>query len=130
MKLPLLSSAIIPNCLFMSWLQEGVAQWLEGGDPTREDARLAAAARGGTLHALLTLEAPFRNLSQPEATLAYAESLSAVAHIIRKRGEAGVVRLIAALGDGLPSEEALPVSLALSYPEFQKSWEDYLRALR
>jgi hypothetical protein len=36
------------------------------------------------------------------------------------------VRLINALGDRIPSEEALPVSLALSYPEFQKSWEDHL----
>ena len=37
-------------------------------------------------------------------------------------------RLLSALGDRLPSEEALPVSLALSYPEFQKSWEDSSRA--
>jgi hypothetical protein len=38
------------------------------------------------------------------------------------------VRLLAGLGDRLPAEEALPVALALSYPEFQKSWEDALRA--
>ncbi len=37
------------------------------------------------------------------------------------------MRLLAALGDRLPAEEALPVALALSYPEFQKSWEDYLQ---
>ena len=36
------------------------------------------------------------------------------------------VRLLAALSDRLPSEEAMPVALALSYPEFQKSWEEYL----
>jgi tetratricopeptide (TPR) repeat protein len=113
------------NC--PTWLQEGVSQWLEGGDPTRDDAGLAAAARQGTLHPLLTLEAPFQSLPAAEVPRAYAESLSAVAHILRRRGEAGVVRLLNALGDGHPSEEALPVSLALSYPEFQKSWEDYLR---
>jgi hypothetical protein len=113
------------NC--PTWLQEGVSQWLEGGDPTRDDAGLAAAARQGTLHPLLTLEAPFQSLPAAEVPRAYAESLSAVAHILRRRGEAGVVRLLNALGDGHPSEEALPVSLALSYPEFQKSWEDHLR---
>ncbi len=59
-------------------------------------------------------------------TLAYAESLSAVGHILRKRGEAGVVRLLSALSDRIPSEEAMPVALALSYPEFQRSWEAYL----
>jgi tetratricopeptide (TPR) repeat protein len=108
------------NC--PTWLQEG-------GDPSREDGRLAIAARQKQLAPLLTLEAPFRNLSEFDAAMAYAESLSAVAHIVRKRGEAGVVRLLSALGDGLPSEEALPVSLALSYPELQKGWEDYLKAL-
>ena len=40
-----------------------------------------------------------------------------------------MVRLISALGDKLPSEEALPVSLALSYPELQASWEEFLRSL-
>jgi tetratricopeptide (TPR) repeat protein len=115
------------NC--PTWLQEGIAQWLEGGDPAREDTRLAIAARQKQLVPLLTLEAPFRNLSEFDAAIAYAESLSAVHHIVKRRGEAGVVRLLSALADGLPSEEALPVALALSYPEFQKSWEDSLKGL-
>ena len=113
------------NC--PTWLQEGVSQWLEGGDPAREDAGLAPVARAGKLHPLLTLEAPFQSLPGADVPRAYAESLSAVAHIIRRRGEAGVVRLLNALGDRHPSEEALPVALALSYPEFQKSWEEHLR---
>lgn len=112
------------NC--PTWLQEGVSQWLEGGDLAREDAAVSAAARHRRLLPLLSLEGPFQSLSEADATLAYAQSLSAVAHIIRRRGEAGVVRLINALGDRLPSEEALPVALALSYPEFQTSWEEYL----
>jgi hypothetical protein len=113
------------NC--PTWLQEGIAQWLEGGDPGRQDAFVAAAVGSGRLLPLLTLEAPFQSLPATEVPLAYAESLSAVAHIIRIRGEAGVGRLLAGLGDRLPSEEALPVALALSYPEFQKSWEAQLR---
>jgi tetratricopeptide (TPR) repeat protein len=113
------------NC--PTWLHEGIAQWLEGGEPTREDAVVAAALAESRLQPLLTLEAPFQTLPPTEVSIAYAESLSAVAHIIHKRGEAGLVRLLAALGDGFPSEEALPVALALSYPEFQKSWEEALR---
>jgi hypothetical protein len=62
-----------------------------------------------------------------EANLVYAHSLSAVNHIIRTSGEAGLVRLLSALGDRVPSEEALPVALGLSYPEFQRSWEQSLR---
>jgi len=112
------------NC--PTWLQEGVSQWLEGGDPAREDAVVARAAREGRLLPLLTLEGPFQGLAPFDLPLAYSESLSAVAHVLRKRGEAGIVRLLAALSDRLPSEEALPVALALSYSEFQKSWEDHL----
>jgi len=115
------------NC--PTWLQEGIAQWLEGGDPARQDTTVAAAAAGGRLLPLLTLEAPFQSLPASDVPLAYAESLSAVAHMIRIRGEAGIGRLLAGLGDRLPSEEALPVALALSYPEFQKSWETQLRRL-
>jgi tetratricopeptide (TPR) repeat protein len=115
------------NC--PTWLQEGISQWLEGGDPRREDAVVAAALRQGRLLPLLTLEGPFQSLPPDQVGLAYAESLSAVAHIVRTRGEAAIVRLLAGLGDRLPAEEALPVALALSYPEFQRSWEETLRAL-
>src|SRR5207245_7032135 len=113
------------NC--PTWLQEGISQWLEGGDPSREDAAVAAVAREGKVMPLLTLEAPFQTLAPADLATAYAESLSAVAHILRRSGPDGIVRLLAALSDRLPSEEALPTALALSYPEFQKSWEDYLR---
>ena len=114
------------NC--PTWLQEGISQWLEGGNPAREDAVVATAARRGRLLPLMTLEGPFQSLPPDQVGLAYAESLSAVHHIVRTRGEAAIVRLLAGLGDRLPAEEALPVALALSYPEFQKSWEDALKA--
>lgn len=114
------------NC--PTWLQEGIAQWLEGGEPTRGDAGLAESARQGKLISLLTLEGPFEGLSEPDAEKAYAESLSAVAFIVKRSGEAGIVRILSALGDRMPSEEALPVALALSYPELQRAWAESLQA--
>lgn len=114
------------NC--PTWLQEGIAQWLEGGDPARNDASLAPLARAGEIPGLVSLEGPFHVLPEAQAQVAYAASLSAVAHVLKKRGEPGVVRLISALGDKLPSEEALPVALALSYPELQASWTEALRS--
>ena len=116
------------NC--PTWLQEGVSQWLEGGDPGREDVQAAAALRAGRLLPLVNLEAPFQSLREADAALAYAESLSVVTHIVRTRGEPGVVRLLLALADRLPAEEALPVALGLSYPELQRDWEQELRGLR
>jgi hypothetical protein len=112
-----------------TWVHEGVAQWLEGGDPERDDAALARRARSSGLARLESLERPFVGLSEADATAAYAQSLSAVAFLLRLRGEAGVRALIEALGHGQPAAEALPTAYARSYGEIQKDWEAHLRAL-
>ncbi len=112
------------------WLQEGISQWLEGGDPGREDGRALSLSRQGRLASLVTLEGPFDDRSEADAELAYAQSLSAVNFILVNSGETGLVRLLSALGDRIPSEEALPVALAMSYPELQKAWSQSLVARR
>ena len=109
-----------------TWLQEGLAQWLEGGDPAREDRRLAATARGGQLHQLEDLEPPFAGLTEAEATSAYAQSLSAVAHLLRLQGAAGLRALITALAGGQPTGDALQAAFGLDYPELQRGWEAHL----
>ena len=114
------------NC--PTWLQEGIAEWLEGADAAHDDAIVVAALREQRVVSLLALDSGFRHLSAADATLAYAESHSAVAHILRTRGEPGLKRLLAALGDGLPMEEAFVVALADSYTEFHRSWTGHLLA--
>ena len=109
-----------------TWGHEGLAQWLEGGDPEREDVGLARLARRSRLPRLESLERPFVGLSEADATAAYAESLSAVAHLLRLHGEPGIRRLIEALGQGQPAAEALPAIFALSYGELQRDWEAHL----
>ena len=111
-----------------TWLQEGIAQWLEGGDPGREDAGLARLARLGRLDRIEALEPPFVGMPQADALRAYATSLSAVAHVLRRHGEAGLRRIIDALADGHPAAEALPIAIAMSYGELQRDWERYLEA--
>ena len=111
-----------------TWLHEGLAQWLEGGDPEREDPGLARLARQSRLPRLDSLERPFVGMSEAAATAAYAQSLSAVAQLLRSGGEAGVGRLIEALGRGLPAAEALPAAFGLSYGELQRAWEAHLLA--
>ncbi len=110
-----------------TWLHEGIAQWLEGRNAQREDAELAKLAVKRPLPRLESLESPFVGLTEAQATTAYAESFSAVAHIIRLRGERGLRRLIDTLADGRPAAEALPVALAVSYGELQRDWEAHLR---
>ena len=116
------------NC--PTWLQEGLAQWLEGGDPGREDAGLASLALSTQLPRLDSLEQAFVGLSEGQAQLAYAGSLSAVAHIVKRYGEDGLRRLIAALATGLKGAEALPAALGLTYADLQRAWEERLVASR
>jgi tetratricopeptide (TPR) repeat protein len=111
-----------------TWLQEGLAQWLEGGDPAREDGRLARVARARHLRPLSELEGPFSTLSEVEAQAAYAQSLSVVAHLLRLGRERGVRVLVGALGDGRGIAEALSVAYGLDYEKLQRSWEAHLRA--
>ena len=114
------------NC--PTWLQEGLAQWLEGGDPGREDAGLAKLARSKPLPQLESLEQPFVGLSEGQAQIAYAGSLSAVAYIVKQSGLDGLRRLIASLSTGLKPAEALPASIGLSYDALQHGWEQKLIA--
>jgi tetratricopeptide (TPR) repeat protein len=115
-----------PDC--PTWLQEGIAQWLEGGDPTREDGRLAREARAGASRPLTELEAPFSLLTEAEASAAYAQSLSVVAHLLRLGGEEGLRVLVGALGEGRSISEALSAAYGLGYTDLQRSWEAHLRA--
>jgi hypothetical protein len=110
-----------------TWVQEGVAQWLEGDDPERADAELSEVARSRKLLPLLGLEGPFDGLPETTATLAYAESLSAIAHIGRSQGDEAIICLLAALGNGLSADEALPAALGIGYSELQEAWEAHLR---
>jgi tetratricopeptide (TPR) repeat protein len=109
-----------------TWLQEGLAQWLEGGDPRREDASLASLARGSGLPRLETLERPFVSLPETQAQVAYAGSLSAVAYIVERYGEDGMRKLIASLATGLKPAQALSAALGIGYAELQRDWEKQL----
>jgi tetratricopeptide (TPR) repeat protein len=116
------------NC--PTWLQEGVAQWLEGGDPAREDEGLVSLARSTQLPKLETLEKPFVGLPEARAQLAYAGSLSAVAYIVKQYGTDGLRRIVAALAAGQKPAEALPSAIGLGYADLQKAWEQKLVATR
>jgi len=108
-----------------TWLHEGLAQWLEGGDPDREDPALARRARLSRLPRLESLERPSWPLRgrrggglrpEPLGRRAPAEAAwrgrCAPAHRGPPRGQ--------------PAAEALPTAFALSYGELQRDWEAHL----
>lgn len=110
-----------------TWLQEGLAQWLEGGDPARGDPALAPSARAGRLWPLEQLEGSFADLSEAQATSAYMQSLSAVAHLLRLKGPEGVQALIAGLAAGHTTDQALRGAFGVGYDGLQQAWEKHLK---
>jgi hypothetical protein len=54
--------------------------------------------------------------------LAYAESVSAVAYLVREKGEEALVRLIRSYADGVTDDEAFQAAVGLDLAGFEKAW--------
>lgn len=105
------------------WLQEGIAQFLDGTDVVATEAWLR---RGPPLIPLYRIEGPFRERDAESRELAYRESASAVSFLVSRIGRPGLLFLISRLGEGRPFERALLES-GLSYAELQQAWQASLQ---
>jgi len=105
------------------WLQEGIAQFLDGTDVVTIDGLLRKET---TLIPLFRIEGPFRDRDASSRELAYRESASAVSFLVGRIGRSGLNFLLQRLGEGRPFERAL-VEAGLSYTELQQAWESSLR---
>ena len=102
------------------WLQEGMAQFLDGTDIVLANARIRSS---GSLVSLFRLEGPFRDLDPRSREQAYRQSASAVSFLVGRVGRLGLLALLKGLGDGKPAERALREDAGLSYTELQQAWE-------
>lgn len=83
------------------WLNEGLAQWAEAPQESGIGPQLhQRLAKGKDLLPFSRLEKSFDGLSAPEAALAYEESLSLTLFLIERYGEAQILALLHALGEG------------------------------
>ena len=106
------------------WLQEGIAQFLDGTDVVAIDARLRREPL--SLVPLFRIEGPFKDRDPVSREVAYRESASAVSFLVARVGKGGLLFLTSRLGEGRPLEQAL-VETGLSYTELQQAWEASLR---
>jgi len=106
------------------WLQEGIAQFLDGTDVRATDAWLRRQA--SPLIPLFRIEGPFRDRDPASRESAYRESASAVSFLVSRIGRTGLLFLIQRLGEGRPFDRAL-LEAGLSYTELQQAWEASLR---
>lgn len=110
-----------------SWVQEGVAQFIEGRRSTGSAGGLLAAAGQGGVPTLPSLEGSWLSLSGGQASVAYAWSLAAVESIIETGGMSDVSRLLESIATAPNTEQALREALHTDYSDLQQQTIAYLR---
>ena len=99
------------------WLNEGLAMYFEGSDMSKQ---VAFAAAVESKHSMVRLETTFAGMDKDAATLAYAQSATAVRALMDEAGAPAIVGVLGDLASGLSFTEAFERNTNLSYAEFQK----------
>ena len=110
-----------------TWLQEGLAQWMEGRRSSANAASLVAAYDRGAMISLEQLEGNWTGFSGPVAAVAYAWALAAVESVMARSGPLTINRLLGDLSSASSTEEALREALQMGYADFDRQTADYLR---
>lgn len=110
-----------------TWLQEGLAQWMEGRRSSSAAGALVAAASQGGTPPLGALEGSWMGLSSNSAAFAYAWSLAVVEAIIQAGGVGDVSRLLDHVATAGSTEEAVRESLHSSYEDLEQQAITYLK---
>lgn len=111
-----------------TWLQEGVAQWMEGRRSTMDAGALVDAAAQGTVPSLQSLEGSWMALPNDAAGMAYAWSLAVVESVIQSGGTSDVSRLIDRMASAQSPEEAVREALRSDYNDLQEQTVAYLKS--
>jgi hypothetical protein len=111
-----------------AWLQEGIAQWMEGRRSGASAAGLLATYDHGAAIPLSSLEISWMQLSGTGASFAYAWSLAAVETILANGSMSELVELVDAVTATGSTDAAVRQVLHESYAELEKQTADYLRS--
>ncbi len=110
-----------------TWLNEGLAQWMEGlrsGENAPELVRIYDAQQFAQLSAL---EGPWMRLNGDAAQYAYAWALANVEYIVQTGGMGDVTRILDRLAAGSPTAPALREVIRGDYGDLMESTVAYLR---
>lgn len=111
------------------WLNEGFADYLSQGFPASYRTELAAGVADGRLLPLESLDEAFPPAGlQSRFFLSYAESVSAVKHIIDTYGKAALVRVITTYKAGVSDDEAFTAGIGKTFAAFEAEWLASIRA--
>ena len=109
-----------------TWLQEGIAQWMEGRRSSGASSALLDLAAQNGIPSLGSLEGSWLALSGNSAAFAYAWSLAVVESIVQSGGITDISRLLDRIATS-STEAALRETLRCDYAELAQQTVDYLR---
>jgi hypothetical protein len=110
-----------------TWLQEGLAQWMEGKRSGANAQVLLQVYDAKQAMSLGDLEAPWLRFSNDVAGYAYAWALANIEYIVQTEGMTGVERILDRLAAGSTTEAAIREVLHSDYTDLMESTAQYLR---
>jgi tetratricopeptide (TPR) repeat protein len=110
-----------------TWLQEGVAQFMEGRRSGSAAAALVEAASMAQPPRLEMFEGSWMNLSGDQAAFAYAYALAAVESIVQSGGMSDISRLLDRITSASSMNGALREALHCDYADLDQQTVAYLR---
>jgi len=110
-----------------TWIQEGLAQWMEGQRSGEDAAVLLQIYSAGHAIPLGRLEGSWLNMSGDTARYAYAWALANIEYIVQADGMGDMERILDRIGAGMATEAALREVLHSDYNDLMQSTAEYLR---
>jgi len=109
------------------WLQEGLAQWMEGRRTNGDAAQLVAFYEQGQGKQLRYFDDSWTRFSTGQARFAYAWSLAVVEMVEAEHGSDGINRLLEAERAESSREAALREGLRMNFSSLDEVTIDYLK---
>ena len=110
-----------------TWIQEGLAQWMEGKRSGDNGAVLAQVLHDGSAPSLSSLEGSWMGLPTDAAGYAYMWALANIEYIVQTGGMGDIERILDRIGGGSSTEAALREVLRSDYNDLMQSTAEYLR---
>jgi tetratricopeptide (TPR) repeat protein len=110
-----------------TWIQEGVAQWMEGKRSDENAAALLRVYDAGQAAPLGELEGAWLKFSPEMVSYSYAWALANIEFIVQTQGMQEVEQILDRLGAGNSTEQAMQEVLHDNYGDLMQATAEYLR---
>jgi len=110
-----------------TWIQEGLAQWMEGKRSSDNSAALTKIYGAGQSASLGRLEGSWMGMDGNQAAYAYAWALANIEYIVQADGMGDIQRILDRIAAGESTEAALRAVLHSDYNDVMQSTAEYLK---